>query len=210
MPLTNLQVDKARPGPKDQKLYDERGLYLLIKKSGSKLWRFKYRFGPKSLETNRPPERLLALGTYPEVPLKLAREKRDAARALLKKNIDPGLQRKKEENAQQLAGLRTFEAVALAWLPKQTWGSSHAARNKRRVEQHVFPWLGPSPIGTVKRIHLSLLIERRYSGDRLQFERPTHRPKRGRKQSRRVRLRFAPLPSHRAPEASCRQHPRPR
>lgn len=64
--LSESQIRAAKPADKAYKLYDERGLYLKVETSGSRLWRFKYRHGGK--------ERLLALGAYPEVPLKRARE----------------------------------------------------------------------------------------------------------------------------------------
>jgi hypothetical protein len=73
--LTDKAVKGAKPGPKPVKLFDGDGLFLLVQaggENGSKRWRLKYRFGGK--------EKLLALGTYPEVKLKEARERRDAAR----------------------------------------------------------------------------------------------------------------------------------
>ena len=82
MPATAIQIKSALYKEKDYKLYDEKGLYLLIKKNGHKYWRFKYRFFGK--------QKTLALGVYPEVSLKDTREKRDNARRKLKENIDPG------------------------------------------------------------------------------------------------------------------------
>jgi len=72
MPLTDTAIKKAKPEAKQRKLYDERGLFLLISPKGGKWWRFKYLFGGK--------EKLLSLGTYPDVSLKDARERRDEAR----------------------------------------------------------------------------------------------------------------------------------
>lgn len=51
---------------------DAGGLYLEVAASGSKRWFVKYRFGGK--------EKRLALGNYPLVSLKEAREGRDKAR----------------------------------------------------------------------------------------------------------------------------------
>ena len=64
MSLTDSAVRNARPQDKDTKLYDTGGLYLILKPSGSKLWRLKYRFAGL--------EKTLMLGTYPEVSLKEA------------------------------------------------------------------------------------------------------------------------------------------
>jgi Arm DNA-binding domain len=50
-------------------------MFLLINRNGSKYFRFKYRFAGK--------EKVLALGVYPETPLKQARKKRDEAKSNL-------------------------------------------------------------------------------------------------------------------------------
>jgi hypothetical protein len=75
--LTDSAIRAAKPSEKSQKLFDEKGLFLLISPAGGRLWRFKYRFpssGPGKTE------KLLALGAYPEVSLEEAREDRDEAR----------------------------------------------------------------------------------------------------------------------------------
>ena len=73
-------------------MFDGGGLYLEVATTGSKLWRFKYRFNSK--------EKLLALGTYPDVSLAKARERRDEARQLLADGIDPGTHRKATKTTQ--------------------------------------------------------------------------------------------------------------
>lgn len=75
MALTNTEVLKAKPGPSPIKMADGRGLYLLITPTGSKLWRWKYRFLGK--------EKLMAIGAYPDVSLAQARDKVDQARRVL-------------------------------------------------------------------------------------------------------------------------------
>lgn len=86
VPLTDIQVKEAAAADKPFKLFDGKGLYLLVaqKISGgtSKCWRFKYRFQDK--------EQLLALGTYPEVSLLEARVRCEHARQLLAKQQNPG------------------------------------------------------------------------------------------------------------------------
>ena len=61
MALTDTAVRNARPGAKPVKLFDERGLFLIVTPSGGKWWRFRYKFDGK--------EKLLSLGVYPDVPL---------------------------------------------------------------------------------------------------------------------------------------------
>jgi hypothetical protein len=68
MPLTNIAICNAKARSKQYKLQDEKGIYLLFKKSG-RYFRLDYRFGGK--------RKTLALGVYPAVKLAEAREKRD-------------------------------------------------------------------------------------------------------------------------------------
>lgn len=84
--LSDSAIRNAKPADKTFKLADEKGLFLLIAPSGGKWWRLKYRFGGKG--------KLLSLGTYPDVGLKAARDKRDEARKLLADGTDPGEHRK--------------------------------------------------------------------------------------------------------------------
>ena len=79
--LTVTAINNAKPRDKPYKLADEKGLYLFVQASGSKLFRFDYRFLSK--------RKTLALGSYPDVTLADARDKRDAARKLLANDIDP-------------------------------------------------------------------------------------------------------------------------
>ena len=111
MALSDLAVRSPKPGPKPRKLYDERGVFLLVNPTGFKWWRLKYRFAER--------EKLLSLGTYPDVSLRDARNRRDEARQLLVTGRDPGEARKAAKVVAQ-ADLATFETVASEWLENQT------------------------------------------------------------------------------------------
>ncbi|KAF0234308.1 MAG: hypothetical protein FD177_864 [Desulfovibrionaceae bacterium] len=128
--LTNTAIVNAKPADKPRKLPDERGLFLLISPNGGKWWRFKYRFGGK--------EKLLSLGTYPDVTLAEARESRDSARKLLTQGTDPGAVRR-EEQAQAAEDALTFQVVALDWYEKQRpgWTESTAYNIMRRLEREL-------------------------------------------------------------------------
>ncbi len=89
--LRGTAVRNARPKDKPYKLFDERGLYLLVVPTGGRLWRFRYRLAGK--------EKLLALGGYPDVPMRRAREKRDDARRLVADGVDPSVQRQADKAA---------------------------------------------------------------------------------------------------------------
>ncbi|MGH8041292.1 MAG: tyrosine-type recombinase/integrase [Rudaea sp.] len=136
--LTPSAVTNAKPQAMPYKLHDERGMYLLAKPDGARWWRFDYR-RPGTGKRNT-----LSLGTFPDVSLKQARERRAAARKLLADGIDPGERRK----AEAIAGADTFEAVAREWIAKHSarWAASHTDKIMRRLERDVFPWIGPKPI----------------------------------------------------------------
>jgi Arm DNA-binding domain len=97
--LTETAVRNAKPADKPRKFADERGLYLLVHPNGSHYWRFKYRHDGK--------EKLLALGVYPDVTLKRARERRDEARRLVADDIDPGIARQNLKAAR----VHTLQAI---------------------------------------------------------------------------------------------------
>ena len=144
MPLTDTAVRNAKPLDKPQRLFDGNGMYLEVKPSGSKYWRLKYRFGGK--------EKLLALGVYPDVSLRRARELRDAARSKLADGIDPSLARRAEKLTRMQSAENSFEAIAREWHAKfsKELSPSHAARNLRRLEVHVFPDIGSRPVAGVE------------------------------------------------------------
>lgn len=109
MPLTDTAIRNAKPKSKQYKLYDEKGLYLLVKESG-KYFRLDYRFEGK--------RKTLALGVYPTVKLAEARGKRDDARKMIADGIDPTLQRKINKAISAEQADNTFEAVAREWSAK--------------------------------------------------------------------------------------------
>jgi hypothetical protein len=91
VPLTDARARNAKPAAKPYKVFDGRGLYLLVTPAGGRLWRFKYRI--------RGREKLLALGVYPDVSLAVARDARDDARRLLASGTDPSESRRLQAQA---------------------------------------------------------------------------------------------------------------
>ena len=150
--LSPSTVANAKPSEKPYKLADERGMFLLVNPNGSRWWRFRYR------RPGTRKENLLSLGTYPDVSLKRAREKRDDARRLLADGIDPGDKRK----AEAVAAADTFEAVAREWYAKFSpdWAPDHANRTLRRLERDAFPWIGSKPIASVTAPDILAILER--------------------------------------------------
>lgn len=139
MPLSDTAARQAKFNGKQQKLPDEKGLFLLVTSSG-KYWRLKFRFGGK--------EKVLALGVYPEVSLKEARVKREEARRQLAEGIDPSLARKQSKAANRLASEHNFEAIAREWHQSQLalWSPGHATRVIESLEVDAFPALGLIPV----------------------------------------------------------------
>ena len=151
MALTDTAIRNAKPETKVRKLFDERGLYLLVTPDGSKWWRFKYRFGGK--------EKLLSLGVYPDVGLKQARERRDEARKLVAASVDPSAERQVAKAALIATERRehdSFEAVAREWFQKfsSNWVAAHAEIVIHRLEVDVFPWLGGQPVSEITAVEL--------------------------------------------------------
>lgn len=144
MPLTDTAIKHLKPSDRPLKVSDERGLYLLVTPTGSKLWRWKYRFLRK--------EKVMPLGQYPDVSLADARAARDKARTLLASGTDPMAQRKAEKIARQFAAENSFAAVARLWW--QSWKSArtanHTASVLRRLEADVFPAIGVRPIAEIE------------------------------------------------------------
>lgn len=162
MSLTDLAVRKAKPGvnpkgestPHPYKMGDAGGLYLEVSVSGGKWWRMKYRFDGK--------EKRLAFGTFPDTSLAAARAKRDEARKLLAAGVDPGAHRKAVKASRLERAANSFEVVAREWFAKQksAWVDSHADRIMLRLENDVFPWIGPRPIAEITARELLVTLNR--------------------------------------------------
>jgi integrase len=144
MALDDLTIRNANPRDKPFKLFDEKGLFLLVNPNASKLWRLKYPFAGK--------EKLLALGAYPEVSLKTARAKRDEARLAIRDGRDPSGERKAAKRRQVLEAQNAFHTIALDFIDKmgRRWGERHRANAISRLEANVIPVLGNRPIGQIE------------------------------------------------------------
>jgi integrase len=154
MPLSDKSAANAKPAVKPYRLFDGKGLYLEVSPSAAKYWRVKYRFGGK--------EKRLALGVYPEVSLKKARERCEDARRMLQDGVDPGEHKRIARATRTEASANSFEAIALEWLEKQkpTWATIHWTKIGALLKRDLFPWLGSRPISAISPPELLTALRR--------------------------------------------------
>ncbi|MEQ9946493.1 integrase domain-containing protein [Pectobacterium aroidearum] len=154
-PLTHTEVQKAKATDKDLTLHDGSGLFLLVKTTGKKLWRFRYQ---KPITGQRT---MIGFGAYPALSLADARAMRDEKLSLLAKGIDPQQKVAKEEEEAQIAVESIFINVARNWFTlKQTKVSAdHAKDIWRSLEKDVLPAIENIPVQEIKARTLIQALE---------------------------------------------------
>ncbi|TDN58456.1 integrase domain-containing protein [Scandinavium goeteborgense] len=145
-PLTNNEILKAKPREKDFTLHDGDGLFLLIKTSGKKLWRFRYQRPNSASRTN------LSLGAYPAIMLAAARQIRDQHLSLLAHGIDPQQQQEMVSEQRQIELDSIFSTVAANWfqLKSKSVTPDYAKDIWRSLDKDVFPAIGEIPVQEIK------------------------------------------------------------
>ena len=172
MSLTDAKIRNAKPASKPYKLTDGNGLYVEIRPTRTKLWRFRYRIAGK--------ENVFALGEYCQAPagesdkgmatrkasgrftLAEARQERDRCRGLVKQGIHPSHHRQAARLAQLTENANTFEAVAREWIGKKApkWAPAYLRQVERFMTADVFPYIGNLPIRNVTAAHLLEIVRR--------------------------------------------------
>lgn len=172
MALTDKAIGNAKPGATPAKLTDGGGLYLEVRPTGAKLWRYRYRIAGK--------ENLFAAGEYVRAPsretpeqaetrrnagrltLAEARVKREEWRALVKQGIHPSHHRQAARLATHAENANTFEAVAREWVAKKkaTWTPYYLRQIERTLKADVYPHIGNLPIRNVTAAHLLEIVRR--------------------------------------------------
>lgn len=145
-PLTNNEILKAKPQEKDFTLHDGDGLFLLVKTSGKKLWRFRYQRLNSSSRTN------LSLGSYPALTLAVARQMRDQYLTMLAQGIDPQKQQEEVSVQRQIELDSIFSVVAERWfqLKSKSVTEDYAKDIWRSLEKDVFTAIGEIPVQLLK------------------------------------------------------------
>ena len=151
MALTDTAVRQARSTGKDHTVADSDGLALLVRANGTKSWDFRFYWAGKQSR--------ISLGTYPEVSLKEARQRREEARALIAGAIDPRVHRRQTRSLRLLASETTFEVVFHRWrdfkaLSLNTGRQSTLSQIDRIFKKDVLPWLGPRSVFEIARTEL--------------------------------------------------------
>lgn len=152
--LTQTAVQAAKKREKAYKLSDGNGLHLLVEPNGSKLWRFRYQFDRK--------EKMLSLGSFPEVTIAQARTKRDDAKAVLATGVDPARKREQDRITASIAAANTFGVIVseyLERLPQENSSESTISKNKWLLEDLASP-LSKRPIAEITAAEILQLLQR--------------------------------------------------
>lgn len=130
----------GRESPGDSFYADGDGLSIKVTKSGIMTWLFAYRLGGREVKPQR-----LKLGNYPDMTLKIARERRDQCRSWLAEGKDP----KHQLNLTTAETLKpvTVEDALKYWI--REYATDHRAnveRHKAQLEKHIYPYIGDLPL----------------------------------------------------------------
>lgn len=152
--LTDKALRALKPKDALYRVADAGGLCVEVTPTGSKLWRYRYRYAGKA--------KMLSLGAWPDVGLAEARERRNEARKLLNQGSDPSAVRQSEKRRAQQAANNTFKAVALEWIEVKAheWTKLQHDKELARLENHAFPWIGRMPIAEVGVAEVRPLLSR--------------------------------------------------
>ncbi len=162
MPLNDTQLKALKAQSKPFSIADGLGLSVLVQPTGSKWWRFRYRFNGK--------DKTLSFGVYPDVSLQEARSKRDAARKLNASNKDPSEIKKVEKLERAENQKFTFKYFAQLWLVHWRGDKTkrHADYTERRLTDNVYPLIGDKLINAITPQDIAAVM--RLIADRNAFE----------------------------------------
>lgn len=157
MPLSDVAIRNAKPGPKPIKLADSGGLHLLVTPAGGKHWRLKYRVDGK--------EKQLAIGPYPAITLSEARKRRDAARVMLEAGKDPSREKQRDKSRSRSEAENTFKAIAQEFCDKRKrdgtkgWAPSTASRSEYLLSL-LMPSIGDMAISEIEAFDVLTALRR--------------------------------------------------
>ena len=144
--LTDTEIKNVKMRSTPFRLFDGEGLHLMVRPTGHKSWRFKYRIGTKQKE--------VVLGQYPMTSLSDARKKRFLAQQQLEAGDDPATLKQNAKLAQKIAasGANLFKVFAQNWFDKahKTKSESTKVRNQR-ILKYLMAKLGNVELSKITR-----------------------------------------------------------
>ncbi len=154
-PLTNTEVLRSKATDKDITLHDGDGLFMVVKTTGKKLWRFRYQRPATKQRT------MMGLGSFPALSLADARRLRADYLSLLANGIDPQTQAEQVIEQQQIALDSVFSTVAANWfaLKQASVTDDYAKDIWRSLEKDIFPAIGGIPVQQIKARKLVEALE---------------------------------------------------
>jgi integrase len=160
MSLTDAKIRNTKPDDKSVKLTDANGLYLEVRPTGAKLWRYRYRIDGK--------ENVFAIGEYfadkrtGHVSLEDARGARDKARQLVKQGIHPSHQRQSERLARTSENANTFKAIAKEWIDKKkgNWSPYYLKQVEHGMDADIYPEIGNLPMRQITAAHVLKILNK--------------------------------------------------
>lgn len=149
--ITDIQLKNAKPKEKDYTIKVDQGLTLLVTKSGSKLWRFRYTYFGKRNH--------MSLGQYPQVTIRKARNELQKCLDMLAEGLNPSDQKKKQTEDKKAE--KSFREVAYEWHKKfyQDKSKRYSKLVIARLENHAFPTIGHLPIKSITAPTMFNMIE---------------------------------------------------
>lgn len=152
--LTDTQIRNAKAREKPYKLPKELGLFIIVNPNGSKWWRFAYSFNRK--------EKTISLGTYPLIPLSMARQRRDEARRRVAEGLDPSAQRQANREAQADDASNSFSSITTRWEADEmlTNSEEYRASIRRLLDRDILPYIGQRALPEIKTRELITIFDR--------------------------------------------------
>jgi integrase len=150
--VSDSRLRAAKPADKSYKIACGGGLYLEVAPSGSKLWRWKYRLGGR--------ENRFALGSYPQMLLRDARERSEAARKLVAQGVHPSHQKRLDKIKAGHERANTFQLIAEEWLTTKDWESVTKDRRLKMLKRLVFPHIGRFAASRIAPVQILGVLKR--------------------------------------------------
>ncbi len=155
MSLTDVKVRNARPTGKVTRLSDSDGLYLEVRTTGAKIWRYRF-YLPDGKDSR------YTIGEYPAVSLSEARAERDRVRELVKKGVNPTDARRQNKELEKAEAANTFKTVALEWIEKKrpTWTHGTCKQVESFLAINCYPAFGDKPIRDIAAHEILAVLRR--------------------------------------------------